>query len=749
MSDSPTSTASSTVADSEPGRFTLQILSPSISVPQPLCMSIPVTATVRQVRERIRESVGTRPPDDAQRLIHRGRLLARDSETMLELFGEEPLRTGDRQILHLVLRDLSEVQAPTPPPTSDQHASSRSQTPGHQPPPHLRQHQHQQHQQMSPHPNIAFGFSSQAGLGGLGGTQLPPGMTPAQLWQNQLQTMAHLGLAGHPQNPGLNPVGYHGMQARGGTGSTTPGRTGSPSQPETTRTVIREGVGPDGQRWRVAVNESIVTSVQRPGRTGSPLSAAELANPTISRPRSVPNPGSTGAFDIQITPYPPEARPAARAIADAMRNNGSSPSLTNLASHQAQQPIRPGFTIPEIPPHTGSATGTPDPSRANGGYSNSSARIYTSNFSVPTPEVYILSSPNGPQAILLNGSGAYYNPQLRGYQLTGPFVPSTSHGVAPGSAPHVPHVPLEAIPRIIPRSSIINGNAPNLHANNPPPGQPPQLQPQHDLQVPGPIQPQIGHRIDHPQIQAIGLAQLWPHIWMIFRLAVFIWWFTSPTSSWYRWITVISIAITLFIANTGALNPFAEQIWVPLRRHLENLMPLAADAGDRHQQRPLPGNNQGGDVNGANPAGPRDPNPADAAARLVQQRRNDNANWMLNQVRRLERAGILFIASLAPGLAERHIAQVEAEARAERQRQQEAEAARTAATTAAAEDTNGNPSTTGVEAREAPSDDEPSAREAERSHNTAGNNTNIPNEEESRSNIKSAAQIAEENPIAQ
>lgn len=598
---------------------------------------------------------------------------------------------------------------------------------------------------MSQHPNIAFGFPPQAGANG---TQLPPGMTPQDLWQNQLQMMARLGLAGSPQNTGLNPMGYHGMQARGGTGSTTPGRTGSPSQPETTRTLIREGIGPDGQRWRFALNESIVTSVQRPGRTDSPLSTAQLANPTIPQPRSVLDPGSIEAYGIQNTSRPPDANPGTHPIADAMRRNGSSPSLMNLASYQGQQPIRSGVATSVIPSHTGSATGTPDPLRANGGHSNASTRTYANNPSAD-PEVYILSSPSGPQAILLNGSVAHYNPELRGYQFTG-SSPSASFGVASGSAPYVPHVPREAIPRIIPRSSIVSGNAPNPHINNLSPGQPPQLQPQHDLQMPGPMQPQIGHRIDHPQIQAIGIAQLWPHIWMIIRLALFIWWFTSPTSSWSRWITVISIAITLFIVNTGALNPFAEQIWIPLRRHLENLIPLAADAGDRQQQRLIPDNAPGGDVNGANPARPRDPNPADAAARLVQQRRQDNANWLLNQVRRLERAGILFIASLAPGLAERHIAQVEAEARAERQRQQEAEATAAAtATPAAVEDTNSNPATTGLEARESLTDSEPSAREADRSHSTAGHNANIPREEESQSNIKGAGQIPEENAIAQ
>ncbi|KAJ8120930.1 hypothetical protein ONZ43_g2493 [Nemania bipapillata] len=85
MSD-PTSSA---FAAPEPGQFRLQILSPSINVPQPLFLNLPATTTVRQLKAQIRSHIPSKPPDDAQRLIHRGRLLARDSETMLELFGEE------------------------------------------------------------------------------------------------------------------------------------------------------------------------------------------------------------------------------------------------------------------------------------------------------------------------------------------------------------------------------------------------------------------------------------------------------------------------------------------------------------------------------------------------------------------------------------------------------------------------------------------------------------------------------------
>ncbi|KAI0877062.1 hypothetical protein GGS24DRAFT_179586 [Hypoxylon argillaceum] len=699
MSD-PTSSASTAP---EARRFTLQVLSPSINVPQPLFLTLPITMTVRQLKERIRSCVSTKPPDDAQRLIHRGRLLARDSETMVELFGEELLRSTERQTLHLVLRDLSEAQTPTPPPASNPHPSSHSQTQGHQPPqqPHA-----QPYIRMSQHPNIAFGFPQ----GAANGTQLPPGMTQQQLWQNQLQTMARLGLANQNQNHGLNSMGHHSMQNRGGPGSTTPGRAGSPFQPETTRTLVREGIGPDGQRWRFTVNESIVTSTHRPGRSGSPLSSAEVPTPILPQTRSLPGAGSMGGYDAQNIFRTSDAGSATRAMADAMRRNTSSSSLANLASFQGQQPIPPGVTTPLIPSRTGSTAGTPDPLRASGRFINGSAGTQANQALSTTPEVYILSSPTGPRAILFGGnSGTYYSPQLRSYQPMGLPLPSPSFGATSGSALHTRH---ETRPHTIPLSSMASGNMPNPHINNPPPGQPPQLQPQHNLQAPGPMQPQIGHRMDNPQVQAIGLAQVWPHIWMIIRLALFIWWFTSPTSSWSRWITVVSIAITLFIVNTGALNPVAEQIWVPLRRHLENLIPLAADAEGRQQPRHVAENAQGGGRDGVDPA-PRDPDPANAAARLVQQRRQDNANWLLNQVRRLERAGILFIASLAPGLAERHIAQVEAEARAERQRQEEAEAAATtAAQAAAAEHATDNPTTVSP-ARESLSDGDPPAYEAE------------------------------------
>jgi hypothetical protein len=70
--------------------FTLQVVSPSVGVTGPLFFpQLPSGTTVKQLKEKIRESLPIRPSDDHQRLIHRGRLLAKEDETMSEIFGQE------------------------------------------------------------------------------------------------------------------------------------------------------------------------------------------------------------------------------------------------------------------------------------------------------------------------------------------------------------------------------------------------------------------------------------------------------------------------------------------------------------------------------------------------------------------------------------------------------------------------------------------------------------------------------------
>ena len=70
--------------------FTLVVISPSNGVNGPLHFpNVAATTTVKDVKAKIRERIPSKPTDDGQRLIHHGRLLARETETMLEVFGQE------------------------------------------------------------------------------------------------------------------------------------------------------------------------------------------------------------------------------------------------------------------------------------------------------------------------------------------------------------------------------------------------------------------------------------------------------------------------------------------------------------------------------------------------------------------------------------------------------------------------------------------------------------------------------------
>jgi hypothetical protein len=75
--------------DSMPLTANLQIVSPTEGVGTLVFSAVPHNTTVRQLKEKIRDTLSTRPTDDQQRLIHRGRLLARDSDTLRDVFGED------------------------------------------------------------------------------------------------------------------------------------------------------------------------------------------------------------------------------------------------------------------------------------------------------------------------------------------------------------------------------------------------------------------------------------------------------------------------------------------------------------------------------------------------------------------------------------------------------------------------------------------------------------------------------------
>lgn len=313
-------------------------------------------------------------------------------------------------------------------------------------------------------------------------------------------------------------------------------------------------------------------------------------------------------------------------------------------------------------PHSGRATPN-SASPAPGSSVAMPASQPTSSTSQASPEVYILYSPTGPRGLLINShtSETYYTPPAR----------STSHS---------PFLGLPNIPAFRPSSAQM-GTTPD----HPTPGTEQSEQELRDREdVQARLQRRVRVRINQPAAQAgparphnpgaaALIARIWPHFWLAFRLGLFVWWFTSPASSWSRWAAVIGIAVAIFVLNTGALDGFADTVWRVICRHMEDLIPMtdqnraAAQANQNQNQPPRQG------VAGENLR------PDGMAARLVGDRRRANATWLLDHVRRAERAGLLFLASIAPGVAERHIANLEAEVERQRREAEAAEEARRAA----------------------------------------------------------------------
>lgn len=84
------STASSGPNEEASLTVNLQVVSPSVGVNGPLSFpGLPAATTVQELKRLIREKLPLRPADDHQRLIHRGRLLARDNDTLENVFGAE------------------------------------------------------------------------------------------------------------------------------------------------------------------------------------------------------------------------------------------------------------------------------------------------------------------------------------------------------------------------------------------------------------------------------------------------------------------------------------------------------------------------------------------------------------------------------------------------------------------------------------------------------------------------------------
>ncbi|KAI9814246.1 MAG: hypothetical protein M1827_003412 [Pycnora praestabilis] len=724
----------------------LHILSPSSEIANKLSFpSLPSTTTVGDLKNKVRDAVVSKPSTERMRLIHQGRVVARDSDTMKDVLGQEAIDNPVAHSLHLVLRppatDPAGSRTPLPTATSHLRPSTPSQTP-------FGNHTQLENQQqptppIDPQSNIrndtgTFENPHQPNHRVYNNVPLPQGALPPQ-FQNMLNqhfaavnrhTAQHanqfrgpIGFPSGPLAPGNNQqaafqnlvaqqqqaralAGLQGMAGNNAEMRTNAGENSVPgintqdtnaTQPQNPfppgnhNAFTREGQGPNGQRWQITVNESTMTMPNAlnidalgqgtaglapvtPGATsdidgtfqaaalsasvpmmfnslpphqdGNPHQAVHLAHRQIQDAAvrlqqrlhviegaiargTPPSEGEMTEARSQLDSY--------IGIQTTLRDNlrSSLNSRISEMSRRAEQARNASHATPTI------INNENTPSIP--GVQTASTTTTLNSLNPPGPVVYLLSSPTGPQALLLSPSGTYTTPLQT--------ISFTTNQTASN--------PILRTNNIQPAAQTFDRHEPQ-HANslNANPAAQPQPQPQPNQVANHEAQPQDANvnanANDNNEARDLLrlLAPLGGHLWLLIRLLGFVWFFTAG-GGWRRMTLLALGAFIVFAANTGIFNGLQQLIWDPIRRHLEALVPLA---GQNQQERDRQAVASAREGQGQANRRPGEPDPSEAAERLIREHRARPRGWLRQSMRSVERAVAIFVASLVPGVGERHIA---------------------------------------------------------------------------------------------
>lgn len=590
-------------------------------------------------------------------------------------------------------------------------------------PNHLAGHPHlppQQGLQASTHfPNLGLDNASL-----LGASQRQPGVTSTSphmhmfhhfVGQSQ-RTRAAAGQHGVGNQPGQIHINGDGTTSQQNHPSLHPpitftgnNPTANPPLQNFTTSYIREG--PNGQRWQVTVNQNTIT-VPAPGTAANPLGGTGhdlrhgphtnglataglpglslgeyLTQPLLSQsgpmghfslPAASVNPMQGVGNDVQ-----PEVGPTST---DALTDGLSESELASLSTSEIRELTRRlrerqaamererWSLLEQIAMidrrHAEtlmSRFGNDLPPQSSAPSERVAADLQpSSNPTNPSPtSLYLLSSPSGPYGLVVAPTGVYATDPMRQQmnytQNLNPALPQSRRLVVRRHALDTPHLsnPLSrqasqqsqsrtrSSANLATRSTSQRGQEP---ANQP--AQQPQQQPREEAQPAERQQQQLG---DLVRI----LLPLGGHFWLLVRLLGFVYFFTGG-AGWRRTILFLLGALIVFLAQTGVLGGFRETVWAPVRRHLEGLLPPP----DEHVQGAAALQAaHGAEGDHRRPEG-QHLDPTITAARLLRETEERRRGWMAQNIRRVERALLIFIASLVPGVGERHIAARDAAAAA-------------------------------------------------------------------------------------
>lgn len=459
-------------------------------------------------------------------------------------------------------------------------------------------------------------------------------------------------------------------------GATIPGNFSASGLPTNSR-VVQENHGPNGEHWRMVIESTQTVTHpphshrslhenngQRPssallnhnnhppastlGTANSTQAVSSPGTPTGSQPNSSPSNGQSQQSQLEQSLSSIES---ALAGGTAPGEPIFESARTLLQRISNQQDIQEN-TISTLRTRLDNLSTQADHLRAS--LNSILMRVISDQSPVQRPPptaspspVYLLSSPSGPHALLVSPSGMYTTP----WQFPGLAVPSPNPVLHQTS--HTPTSTQTLNPTIEP-----NAQQPAAAANPPQAAQEAQQQQQEQ---------QANQARDLIRI----LLPLGGHIWLLVRLFGFVYFFTAGGGH-RRAILLGLCAFLVFIVQTGLFRPFLQSTWEPFRRHIENLLPLANNDRELLPDAAVPGDNANLDGQGA-PRAHGVPTPRQASERLLREREQRDGTIMRQYLRRAERAIALFVASLVPGVGERHIAARDAVEAAIREQERERE----------------------------------------------------------------------------
>jgi hypothetical protein len=142
-------------------------------------------------------------------------------------------------------------------------------------------------------------------------------------------------------------------------------------------------------------------------------------------------------------------------------------------------------------------------------------------------------------------------------------------------------------------------------------------------------------------------------IWTFIKLYFIIFMFTEP-GTWFRWICILAAVLVSAMPSTTVFRGFA----VRLQAYIDGLVPPPAGRPVRQHIEGQGGNGgaaAGGAATNSGINRQGEPDPAATAARLLQEHRQRHPNVLRDTFERVERGFALFVASLIPGVGERHV----------------------------------------------------------------------------------------------